>query len=497
MAVKIKALPPMRFRTLRTVILAVSAVILTWLVVSRSLTAYLAGVAPQSALWLSPRQPEALVNLADRALNSPEVWNASPVGDAGQAPAQQKAGSETTDGSPAIGDQSPGQQQSTAGSTALNGSADSRNLSDAFATIDQNRSIDVAAIRAEAVSALSKGPLNARALRILGQLADVSKDNADALKFMNAAVQMSLHETIAVYWLMLKSTEAGDYKSAISYADALLRTDPDTARQVVPVLAHFAADKTASDSVKALLNSNPPWRGLFFALLPQSVADARTPLGLLLSLKTTPTPPTSEEIGRYLTALIEHKLYDLAYYTWLQFLPPDQLSNAGLLFNGNFEVAPSGMPFDWVITQGSGVTIDIVPSPDKNGEHALLVDFLYGRVDYHSVSELVLLAPGTYQFNGQYSGKIVGPRGLKWRVVCADNPTMRIGESAMITGMTPTWKKTDFTFTVPATGCRAQYVTLDLDARMASEQLVSGSLLFGELSVSLVTNEQDSKDSSE
>jgi hypothetical protein len=494
MAVTIKAQPQLRFRM---VILAVAAVILTWLVIARSLSAYLAGVAPQSALWLSPRQPEALVSLADRSLNSPETWNASHVGDADQGPPQQKIGSETTDGLPAIGDQSPEQRKSIAGSVAANGSADSRNLSDAFETIDENRSIDVAAIRAEAVTALSKGPLNARALRILGQLADVSKDSADAMKFMSAAVQMSLHETMAVYWLMLKSTEAGDYKAAITYADALMRTVPETARQVVPVLAHFAADKTAADAVKALLHSNPPWRRLFFALLPQSVADARTPLGLLLSLKSTPTPPTSEEVGVYLTALIAHKLYDLAYYTWLQFLPADQLSNAGLLFNGNFEVIPSGMPFDWVITQGSGVTIDIVPRPDKHDERALLVDFLYGRVDYHSVSELVLLAPGTYQFNGQYTGKIVGPRGLKWRVVCADSANTRIGESAMITGMTPDWKKTDFVFTVPAADCRAQYVELDLDARMASEQLVSGSMLFAELSVSRVTGEPDSQESSE
>ena len=64
---------------------------------------------------------------------------------------------------------------------------------------------------------------------------------------MNAAAQLSLHESIAVYWLMLKSTESGDYKAAISYADALMRTVPGTAIQVVPVLAHFAADKVASE----------------------------------------------------------------------------------------------------------------------------------------------------------------------------------------------------------------------------------------------------------
>ena len=117
--------------------------------------------------------------------------------------------------------------------------------------------------------------------------------------------------------------------------------------------------------------------------------------------------------------MIAHKFYSLAYYTWLQFLPPEELRHAGLLFNGSFEVAPSGLPFDWTITQGPGVTIDIVPRPDKSGGRALMVDFQYGRVDYHSVTELVMLAPGTYEFKGEYKGELVGPRGLKWRIACA------------------------------------------------------------------------------
>jgi len=473
---------------LRTVILTICAALLTWLVVTRSLAAYLAEAAPQSALWLSPRQPEALLNVADRSLNATTAVSGRPDGATDQTPAQDNVdGAGNADLSAVIGNESPEQSGGAdKPASAANTPARFQYLSRAFAAVNQNPSVNISTLRAQAISALIKQPLNARALRILGQLAETANDDAEALKFMTAAAGLSLHETIAVYWLMHRSAVAGDYKTALYYADALMRTEPELATYAVPVLAHFADDKAASGAVTSLLAGDPPWRALFFRLLPASVTDARTPLNLLLALKRSPVPPTYEDISRYEELLISHKLYDLAYYTWLQFLPLDELRTAGFLFNGNFDVTPSGIPFDWVIQQGSGVAIDIVSRRDKIGGHALEVDFLYGRVDYHSVAELVLLAPGTYQFDGQYSGKIIGPRGLKWRVVCANDSHTRIGESPMIIGMTPAWKDTNFTFTVPPTDCRAQYVQLDLDARTKSEQLVSGSVLFDELKIARV-----------
>jgi hypothetical protein len=99
-----------------------------------------------------------------------------------------------------------------------------------------------------------------------------------------------------------------------------------------------------------------------------------------------------------------------------------------------------------------------------------------------------MLSPGTYQFNGEYKGSLIGPRGMKWRVVCTNGTITSGGESPMITGMASDWKNVTFTFTVPPTDCPAQYVRLDLDARMASEELISGSVLFDGLQISRVAN---------
>jgi hypothetical protein len=448
----------------------VFATFLVWQVISQSFAAYFAGVEPMTALWLQPRQSAAIVKLADQELNLPRSAAPPTLRTSDQASQIRGDASAEVDSAP----------------------EDSSN--DDFSTSDaMGQNLNVKGklgrgTRDNLAYALRDDPLNATALRMLGQIAAAENDKINASKFMHAAAQLSLHESVAVYWLMLEAAEARDYQTTVYYANVLLRTLPEMGKYIMPLLAQMAEDKEGSTTLQAVLDDNPPWRGQFLAALPDSVTDARTPLELLLKLRTSATPPTSADVTRYIEFLIGRKLYDLAYYTWLQFLPADELHNAGLLFNGRFDFAPSGVPFDWMITSGSGVTIDIVPKSDSKGLNALLVEFLYGRVDYKSVTQLVMLTPGTYEFKGEYKGELAGPRGLKWRIVCANEATAGVGESSMIIGTTPAWKTVAFTFTVPDKDCRAQNVRLDLDARMASERLISGSMLFRDIQISRVAN---------
>ena len=181
----------------------------------------------------------------------------------------------------------------------------------------------------------------------------------------------------------------------------------------MPIMGKMAEIPEASSDLKLLLANNPPWRPQFFGSFPRSITDARTPLDFLLSVKDSANPPSASELQPYLDFLIQHGFYDLAYYTWLQFLPPERLAQAGHLYNGGFDATPSGTPFDWVLTKGTGVTAQVAAKGDKPGERALFLQFGPGRVDYREVTELIMLGPGNYQFHGKYKGDVVSERASR------------------------------------------------------------------------------------
>ena len=467
-------------RHLKAFAFAILGAVLVWQVVTGSLAAYLAGPAPETALSLAPGHSEALLNLADRKL-ALLLAAARPTGSApdqveqGAADTSQDAGERVRMFAERAGRAlGTGEQAKQAGREADGSPAE-------VVSSDQ--------IRAWAELALVNEPLNARALRILGQLAAIAKDEARANQFMEASARRSLHEKLPLYWLMVKNLERKNNVAAVYYADALLRTTPSSLPDVVPTLVYVMERTNAGDEVKARLAQNPPWRKAFLAIVSNHVSDPRTPLDLLLSLKDNPDPPTNADLRAYLDFLVSKNQYELAYYAWLQFLPSEQLTSVGLLFNGSFKRDPSGLPFDWVIASGAGVSTQIQPRPGQEDQRAVSIKFEQGRVEFDGVRQLLMLPPGTYQFAGKYRGEIVGRRGLRWRLLCGGTNAL-LGESPMLVGLTPIWRDVEFLFTIPD-NCRAQQLRLDLDARSASERLVTGSIWLDEIKVSRVPDVRD------
>ena len=467
------------FKLVRTIGLGALGAVLAWLVVSSSLVAHLALIAPEQALWLQPGDPEALASLAERQAEAERAGKAGKQEGPDKSP--EKAGTEPPPGEPPRLWSELAKAVTEANGGPGGAEPDRRKTPPAAGSFASQALSEEARMQAE--TALAGDPVNARALRILGLLAEAAGDDARALAYMQAAASRSIQESQALDWLMRHHHARKDYATALWYADALLRTRSQASARVLPVLGSIAEKPEARGELEKLLAANPPWRRVVLADLPRAVTDARTPLLILLALRETPNPPTTADISNYVSLLVAHKFYELAYYTWLQFLPPERVSSAGLLFNGGFEHPPSGLPFDWVMNAGSGVTVDIVERTDKAGQRALYIELGPGRVEFGGVTQTLLLGPGRYRLEGKWRGEIAGRRGLVWRVVCADKGGAPIGESPMLLGAAAAWKDVGAAFTVPAADCRAQHLRLELDARMASEQLVSGTVWLDDLAI--------------
>lgn len=336
-------------------------------------------------------------------------------------------------------------------------------------------------IYALASDAIRSEPLAPRGMEILGLLATTDGKTDEAYNWMSSAAKRSLRRRGAVYWMLNRNLAAHDYASAAHYANALLRSDPRSMPLVITTIAKMAETPDARPEIQKLLAKGPPWRPAFFIYLRGHVRDPRTPLKLLISLENTKHPPTNAEIKTYLRLLIDHRLYALAYYSWLQFLPANKLRKAGPIFDGNFQFPPSGLPYEWNIQSEAGAITEIVPRDDRPAEQALSIELRNGRIDFHPVYQMLALKPGHYVLSGLFKGEIQGRRGLRWKVECL-NPLSTLAETEMFLGKVPRWTKFTITFDAPP-DCQAQMLELVLDARSASEKIVSGSAWFDDLAI--------------
>src|SRR5262249_9687809 len=115
--------------------------------------------------------------------------------------------------------------------------------------------------------------------------------------------------------------------------------------------------------------------------------------------------------------------------------------------------------------------------------NALRVVFSGTRVPYRNTAKLMVLPPGQYQLSGMVKAEdLETPRGMRWRIACISNPDMPITESDAFLG-TFAWRSFAIAFTTPDTGCPAQTLRLELDARVNLDQQVAGSFWSDSLAI--------------
>jgi hypothetical protein len=325
--------------------------------------------------------------------------------------------------------------------------------------------------------ALRSSPLNSRALTALGWIAERKGDQKSAEALMRIAASRTWRDQTTDAWLLNREAGRGDYASALPYADAMLRMDfrPD----LFPVLASFTVDPRAFEALTAFLATAPPWRSWFLSELSARLANKTRLVQLYAALNDSENPPTKNELRPYLMRLIQDENFELAYQTWHATLLPGQRADEAHPFNRDFEFPVDGLPFNWSLEAVPGADIRVVSSDDK--KRALSVEFSGARVRFANVKQLMLLPAGAYSFSGKVkTAELRTVRGLWWRIFCANASTTTLANTELVSGTMP-W--TDFTvkFQVPATDCGAQWLQLELPARIEPELRIEGQVWYQDL----------------
>jgi hypothetical protein len=339
-----------------------------------------------------------------------------------------------------------------------------------------NSSGELSSVEDLARRALLSDPLDSRALSLLGLVAERKGDLARAEALMSLAAARSWRNPVPHVWLFAQAIRRGKFDEALAQSDGLLRVYPQYEATMFPVLTVFGTDPGALTALEEALAANPPWRRSFLASSIVTGANDRLMTRLYQSLIHSRQSPTADEMKPYLDRLILVGRFEEAYQDWRATSSPAE-TPVRYPYNGNFEVPLDGLPFNWVFDAISGAEIQVTEAPDRGNSHALRVQFSGARARFGRVGQLLMLAPGSYDLElAVKSSSLRTERGPVWQISCAESRVL-LAETKPVTGTT-SWTDLKIKFTVPSSGCNAQWLQLIIPARTASESEIEGEVWF-------------------
>ncbi len=324
--------------------------------------------------------------------------------------------------------------------------------------------------------ALAAGFFEGRAMRVLGAVAERSGDEARAHKLMLAAANAQPRDTATQYWLALHAIASEDPDAAMERLDRVLRFEPAVLNELFPILGTFASNPIGSRAMVPFLSRSPGWRGPFLTQLMRQSPDLAIVVRLGKLLAAAGSPLTDAEAHLLIDALTARRNWDL-----LRSIAQPE-ADAELIRDGAFTGHAAGLLRGWRIETVKGADIRIGPEPG-NGSSSLQLYFYDRRVAFRHVRQLLLLEPGDYELSGRARlNRLQGPQGLVWSLRCESATAPNLASTQNFLG-TQAWQPWRMEFRVPETDCGAQWLVLEIPARIAAEQQLNGDAAFADLQI--------------
>lgn len=329
---------------------------------------------------------------------------------------------------------------------------------------------------------LARTPLSERALALYGLSLEAHGQPEAAKAAMTQAASQNLSYALPHLWLYNRLLTEGDVAGALSQADVVLRSQSLFSDNFFPSFRDLLESPTAADALVSALEENPPWRTPFLVWMAKDPTSTAKATALVAELQQGDAPPKNDELAPLLNSLIAAGDYQQALFLWLRGLPNDRFATMDYLTNGDFRFPITKLPFDWSLSPVKGAEVSIAST--SGAENALRVQFYRGRVPFRNVAKLLVLPPGNYQLSGrERADNLETERGMVWKLTCAIPAAPLLAQTEPLKGNV-SWQTFEVPFEVPSTDCPAQWLRLELDARVALEQEVGGgSVWYDDLSI--------------
>lgn len=273
------------------------------------------------------------------------------------------------------------------------------------------------AVEALARQALENQAINAKALRILGYIADAKGDTIRAGQYVHMAARLSRREPGAQLWLIEAAARKGDVAQTLIHYDIALRTKPDTQTILFPRLLNAIEDRAIRTALKPYIRAKNGWAASF---LPFAIGNSKNlPILVDLIVETgglvDAESAKNQELG-LLSRLVAENHFADARRLFLQMPGAKPTRMASAAFDASDRDARFG-PMGWQLIDdpdaGGGFT-------GKAGEQQTMLSLFANSATTRPVAtKLLYLKPGNYLFAARLAHLDRGEGGfLRWQLRC-------------------------------------------------------------------------------
>lgn len=323
--------------------------------------------------------------------------------------------------------------------------------------------------------AFRSNPLEVRVVEAFSLAMDKQNRARKAAELMRLAGALTPHVPSPHVWILDRALASQDFQTAANELNILFRTRSEHIESLMAAIDNAGTHPKFLLAMALQLEKEPPWRKRYLYWISKNSKDITNPILLFDSIKNIGGKATIDELSTLLNRLVAENRATQAYALWIQAIFRDDMSRIDHVYNGSFEHTPLKSPFDWTLWLTNSITTSYELFGD-GPQRALTIDFFDGRQKGFGLRQILLLAPGSWEFSGRWRATdVTAPRGLVWTVTCRPSG-VTVEVSPTVQGSIDIWTSFSKPFTVPAEGCEHQELMLAAGWRSAADHDYRGQI---------------------